>query len=59
MFKFLKFFFYAILVGGGIFLYWFLPKYSYIQKNPGYCTQLSEHLYYCGTAADMKGVFGK
>ncbi len=44
----------AALIWG---LFWFLPKYSYVQKNPGYCTNLTEHLYYCGTQADLKEMF--
>lgn len=38
-------------------LFWFLPKYSYVQKNPGYCANLTTHLYYCGTQADLKAMF--
>jgi hypothetical protein len=38
-------------------LFWFLPKYSYVQKNPGYCANLTKHLYYCGTQADLKAMF--
>jgi hypothetical protein len=38
-------------------LFWFMPKYSYVQKNPGYCTNLTKHLYYCGTQADLKQMF--
>ena len=38
-------------------LFWFLPKYSYVQKNPGYCANLTQHLYYCGTQADLKAMF--
>lgn len=38
-------------------LLWFMPKYSYVQKNPGYCANLTEHLYYCGTEADLKQMF--
>lgn len=44
----------AALIWG---LFWFLPKYSYVQKNPGYCTNLTDHLYYCGTQADLKEMF--
>lgn len=43
----------AIIAG----LFWFLPKYSYVQKNPGYCANLTKHLYYCGTQADLKKMF--
>lgn len=38
-------------------LFWFMPKYSYVQKNPGYCANLTKHLYYCGTQADLKTMF--
>ncbi len=46
----------AALIWG---LFWFMPKYSYVQKNPGYCVNLTEHLYYCGTDADVKEMFEK
>ncbi len=51
---------YLVYVGIGLLiwgLFWFLPKYSYVQKNPGYCTNLTKHLYYCGTKADLKQMF--
>lgn len=57
MFKIAKYLLYlgiaAIIVG----LFWFLPKYSYVQKNPGYCVNLTKNLYYCGTKADLKQMF--
>ncbi len=59
MFKFLKLLFYAALIALGLFLYWFLPKYSFVQKNKGYCTNLTDHLYYCGTEADLETLFKK
>jgi len=40
------------------FLYWFLPKYSFVQKNPGYCTNLTSHIYYCGSQAGLSKFFG-
>ena len=47
-----------ILIGLAIYgLLWFMPKYSYVQKNPGYCANLTQHLYYCGTQADLKAMF--
>ena len=58
MFKLLKIFFYAVLAAVVVFLYWFLPKYSYVQKNPGYCINLTQHLYYCGDKTDLGGLFG-
>jgi hypothetical protein len=61
MFKTLKIVFYIVIVIVIVFLYWFLPKYSYISKNPGYCTQLTSHLYYCGNIANLDKVmnYGK
>lgn len=53
MFKSLKYLFYALLIIAGLFLYWFLPKYSFIHKNPGYCTNLTNHIYYCGNLAGL------
>ncbi len=46
----------AVLIIG---LFWFMPKYSYVQKNPGYCVNLTEHLYYCGSKANVKEMFEK
>lgn len=47
-----------VLIAVAIYgLFWFMPKYSYVQKNPGYCTNLTQHLYYCGTQADLKSTF--
>jgi hypothetical protein len=57
MFHLLKFGFYALVIALVIFLYWFLPKYSYVQKNPGYCVNLTRNLYYCGTSADLQSFF--
>jgi hypothetical protein len=59
MFKLLKFLFYIAIILGVYFLYWFLPKYSYIQKNPGFCVNLSKHLYYCGNEAGLDKLFDK
>ena len=57
MLRISKYVFYVIvgLVIWGLF--WFMPKYSYVQKNPGYCANLTKHLYYCGTQADLKEMF--
>jgi hypothetical protein len=52
-----KFLIYGIIIAAVIFLYWFLPKYSFVQKNPGYCAPLTDHLYYCGSGADLQGLF--
>jgi hypothetical protein len=59
MFRIIKYLGYAAIVGLIVFMYWFLPKYSFIQKNPGYCVPLSEHFYYCGTDANMQGMFNE
>jgi len=57
MFKLLKLLFYALIIALIAFLYWFLPKYSFVQKNPGYCVNLTQHLYYCGSGADLQKLF--
>ena len=57
MFRIAKYLLYAALAVGIVFLFWFLPKYSYVQKNPGYCVNLTQHLYYCGSDADLKATF--
>lgn len=57
MFKLLKYFFYALIFLLFYFLYWFLPKYSYIHKNPGFCVNLTSHLYYCGNNAGLDKLF--
>jgi hypothetical protein len=48
---------YFLIVVGIVFLYWFLPKYSYIHKNPSFCTSLTKHLYYCGSNAGLDKLF--
>lgn len=58
MLKLLKWILYALVALAAVFLYWFLPKYSYIHKNPGYCVNLTGHLYYCGNSASLDKVFG-
>lgn len=57
MLKITKYLFYLLIALLIWALFWFLPKYSYVQKNPGYCANLTEHLYYCGTQADLKQMF--
>ncbi len=52
-----KYLFYLIVAAVVVGLIWFLPKYSYVQKNPGYCVNLTKHLYYCGTDSDINAVF--
>lgn len=59
MFRTLKYFFYALVIALVVFLYWFLPKYSFVQKNPGYCANLTTHLYYCGSQTDLQTLFKK
>jgi hypothetical protein len=59
MLFFAKLTLYALIGATIIFLYWFLPKYSLVQKNPGYCAPLTDHLYYCGTEADLGSMFSK
>lgn len=57
MLKLAKYGFYVLIALAVYGLIWFMPKYSYVQKNPGYCTNLTKHLYYCGTKADLQSVF--
>jgi hypothetical protein len=57
MFRITKYLVYLVIAAIVLILFWFLPKYSYVQKNPGYCVNLTEHLYYCGTEADLMEVF--
>ena len=57
MFRTLKYVFYILIILLIAFLYWFLPKYSFVQKNPGFCTNLTTHIYYCGSGADVQKIF--
>ena len=57
MLKFLKRLFILLLILAAVFLYWFLPKYSFVRKNPGYCTNLTSHIYYCGNQAGLDKLF--
>lgn len=59
MVKLLKTFFYTVLILVIIFLYWFLPKYSFVSKNPGYCVNLTKNIYYCGNNAGLDKLFNK
>lgn len=59
MFRILKLLFYAIIALVIVFLYWFLPKYSFVSKNPGYCVNLTSHLYYCGNQAGLDKFFNQ
>ena len=53
MLRLLKWLFYGVLILIGLFLYWFLPKYSFVHKNPGFCTNLTSNIYYCGNQAGL------
>jgi hypothetical protein len=60
--KMLKLAKYAVYLGIAAIiwgLFWFMPKYSYVQKNPGYCVNLTKNLYYCGNEADLKNMFNE
>ena len=57
MFKHFKYVFYVLIILIVAFSYWFLPKYSIINKHPGYCVNLSKHLYYCGNEAGLDKLF--
>lgn len=57
MFRLLKWFFYLVIALVIAFLFWFLPKYSYVAKNPGYCVNLTKSLYYCGNNANLDKLF--
>lgn len=57
MFKLLKLLFIVLIIGVVIFLYWFLPKYNFIQKNPSFCVALTQNIFYCGGGADMNKLF--
>lgn len=57
MFRIAKYLFYVLVVGVVVFLVWFLPKYSYVQKNPGYCVALTQNFYYCGNESNIADVY--
>lgn len=57
MIRLAKYLLYAVVAAIILFLIWFLPKYSYVQKNPGYCVNLTKNLYYCGNDSDLKQMF--
>jgi len=57
MFKSFKHLLYLLIILAVAFLYWFLPKYSYINKNPGYCVNLTKNIYYCGNNAGLDKLF--
>ena len=57
MFHIAKYVFYLVVIAVVIFLVWFLPKYSYVQKNPGYCVALTQNLYYCGAESNISEIY--
>ncbi len=57
MFKLLKFIIYALIIGAVALYIWALPKLNFIKNNPGFCTELSRNLYYCGSKADVESMF--
>ena len=57
MLRLLKYLLYIVVAAVILFLIWFLPKYSYVQENPGYCVNLTKNLYYCGNESDLKQMF--
>ncbi len=59
MFRLIKFILYVLIALAILFLYWFLPKYSFVSKNPGYCANLTAHIYYCGNNAGLDKLFAK
>lgn len=52
-----KYLFYTLLIIAVGFGIWFLPKYSYVKDNPGYCVALTNNLYYCGDESNLDTVF--
>ncbi len=57
LFSLIKHGFYIFLVVLVIFLFWFLPKYSYVKENPGYCVNLTNNLYWCGDENNLQELF--
>jgi hypothetical protein len=57
MFHIIKYLFYLVVVAGIIFLFWFLPKYSFVKKNPSFCTNLTKNIYYCGSSSEAEKLF--
>ena len=56
--KLFKILFYTVFILIAAFLFWFLPKYSFVHKNPQYCVNLTKNLYYCGTNAKLEDFYG-
>lgn len=59
MFKIIKLLIYAAIIAAIVGYFWILPKLEFIKKNPGFCTQLTNNLYYCGDGADIKNLFNE
>lgn len=57
MLHILKYTLYAALILIALFLFWFLPKYNFVHKNPGYCVNLTKQIYYCGTDANLESFY--
>ncbi|HYF05201.1 MAG TPA: hypothetical protein VEA59_03435 [Patescibacteria group bacterium] len=56
MFKLIGYAVAILAVAGFVWLY---PKYDFVQKNPGYCTKIVDHIFYCGSTADLEKFFSK
>ncbi len=57
VFKIVKYIIYIAIIATIAGYFWALPKLDFIKKNPGFCTQLTHNLYYCGDKADAKQMF--
>ncbi|MEK7652112.1 MAG: hypothetical protein AAB351_02850 [Patescibacteria group bacterium] len=57
MLSIIKFVLYGLFFAAAVFLYWFLPKYNYIHKNPQYCVNLTERIFYCGTDSRLESFY--
>ena len=56
-FKLFKHLVFILLIALAVFAYWFVPKYSFVKNNPGYCTHLTAQIYYCGIDANLESMF--
>jgi hypothetical protein len=57
VFKIIKLLIYAAILALVVSYFWALPKLNFVKEHPGFCTQLTKNLYYCGDAADVKAMF--
>ncbi len=57
MFHLLKYLIYALIAAAIVFLYWYYPKYSFVKKNPSFCTNLTKNIYYCGSSSEAEKLF--